>query len=201
MNEREILVKESSALKGKETDLEERSAKALYRHKRRRKELERDIREIEEEIEELIKACPSIKENYDLLLSIPGIAFVNATAIIVATENFNKFTDASKYACHIGVAPFPHSSGTSVRGKTRTSFYGNKTLKAVITQAARSVVQYDVELKAYYERKAGQGKEHGVIMNAIKYKLVARMFSIVRRKEMYLNSTDYKKDASYGHST
>lgn len=156
-------------------------------------ELKRDIKEVEAEVNHLLEACPSIKENYVLLTSIPGVSFVNATAIIVTTENFIRFTDASKYACHIGVAPFPHTSGTSVRGGTRTSFYGNKQLKATITQAARSAVQYDVELKAYYERKAEQGKAHGVIMNAVKYKLIQRMFSVVRRKEKYLNSCEYKE--------
>lgn len=148
MNERELLVKELSALKGKDMKPDDHSANTIKRHKRRMDDLKRDIKEVETEMNNLLEACPAIKENYELLTSIPGISFVNATAIIVATENFTRFTDASKYACHIGVAPFPHTSGTSVRGGTRTSFYGNKRLKAIITQAARSAVQHDVDRKS-----------------------------------------------------
>lgn len=110
MNEREALVKELCALKGKAMRPDDHSSKAIKRYKNRMKELKRDVKNVEDEID-------------DLLVSNPGIVFVNATAIIVTTENFNKFTDARKYAYHISVYPFPHSSGTSVRGKTQTSFY------------------------------------------------------------------------------
>jgi len=37
--------------------------------------------------------------------------------------------DSRKLACFCGVAPFPHQSGTSIRGKTRVSHMANKKLK------------------------------------------------------------------------
>jgi hypothetical protein len=36
-------------------------------------------------------------------------------------------------------------------------------------------------LYLYYERKAKEGKEHGIIMNAVKFKLITRVFAVVNR--------------------
>jgi hypothetical protein len=54
-------------------------------------------------------------------------------------------------------------------------------LKANLSNAARSAVQNDPELRIYYDRKAKEGKEHGVIMNAVKFKLITRVFAVVNR--------------------
>ena len=79
------------------------------------------------------------------------------------------------------MAPFEHISGTSIRGKTRVSHIANKRIKANLNNAARSAVQNDPELRIYYDRKAKDGKEHGVIMNAIKFKLITRVFAVINR--------------------
>jgi len=57
----------------------------------------------------------------------------------------------------------------------------NKRIKANLSNGARSAVQNDPELRLYYDRKAEEGKEHGVIMNAVKFKLITRVFAVVNR--------------------
>ncbi|MCI1646716.1 MAG: hypothetical protein LKI39_13800 [Bacteroides sp.] len=47
--------------------------------------------------------------------------------------------------------------------------------------AARNARIHDPEIKEYFERKTVQGKQFGIVMNAIKYKLVQRMFAVVKR--------------------
>lgn len=193
MNERDDVVKQRSRLKGQEPKQTQATTSTHKRYKRKLRELERDLNEIENEIDTIVQSCALIKETYELLTSIVGIGMVNAVSTIVATRNFTSFEDPRKYACHIGIAPFSNQSGTSVKGRTKVSFYGNRHLKGLITDAARAAVQHDKEIKAYYERKSAEGKEHGVIMNAVKCKLVNRMFSVVRRKEKYENTLNYKR--------
>ena len=41
------------------------------------------------------------------------------------------------------------------------------------------------ELKAYYERKVDEGKNKMTIINALRAKLVARMFAVIKRNEFY----------------
>lgn len=192
MNEREQTVKELTKLKGMEDGIKRATDHSYKRHQRRLKELERDLEEIEQDIKTIIDSADMLKDNYRLLTSIKGVGFVNAVATIIATRNFTIFDDPRKYACYVGVAPFPHSSGSSVRGSTRVSRYSNKQLKVLLTQAARSAIQHDKQLKAYYEKKTAEGKAYGVILNAVKYKIVLRMFSVINRREEYVDSLEYK---------
>ena len=149
------------------------------------------VDEIEKEMEELIKSDDSLSEKYDLVHSVKGIGVVNAVATIVYTGNFEFFNNARQYACYLGIAPFTHSSGTSVRGKTSVSKIGAKQLKADITQAAVSAITNDYELKEYYIRKIAEGKEIGKVLNAVKFKLIEHMFAVVKRGTPYVNVKGY----------
>ena len=93
--------------------------------------LTQEIKEAEKEIKELLKADESLQTNYQLMCSITGIGFASAVHLLIATENFTRFTDVRKLICYCGVAPFEHSSGTSIRGKVRVSQLANKKLKSL----------------------------------------------------------------------
>ena len=98
------------------------------------------IDRVEKDMEEAVKADVEVMTNYSLLTSIKGIGPVNAVAAIVSTDNFRAFDNPRQYACYIGVAPFPNTSGTSVRGRTRVSKLAMADIKAKITQAALSAI-------------------------------------------------------------
>ena len=142
-------------------------------------------------MDELILEDESFARNYLLLTSIKGIGHVNAINTLLHTNNFACFENARQYACYIGIAPFGHTSGTSIKGKPKVSKFGNRLLKADLTQAARSAVQWDAEIKEYYLRKEAQGKEFWVIMNAVKFKLVCRMFAVVTRGTPWVDTKRY----------
>ena len=80
--------------------------------------LESQVESIEEEMAQTIETDEQMRTNYNLLLSVDGIGIVNAINTIIATHNFEMFDNARQYASYIGVAPFEHTSGTSVRGRT-----------------------------------------------------------------------------------
>lgn len=182
INERERLVKMQATEKKVLKELKvQNSATSTERIKARLAYFTSDIKIIEAEIEQIIQSERTIKRNYDLIRSVIGIGLVNAVLFIIYSNNFHGFTDARKYACYGGVAPFENSSGTSIRGRTRVSHLANKRIKVNLGNGARSAVQNDPELHLYYERKAKEGKEHGVIMNAIKFKLITRVFAVVNR--------------------
>jgi transposase len=121
-----------------------------------------------------------------------GIGPVNAWMTIAHTENFSSFPDGRHYAVYVGVIPFEHSSGTSIKGRKRTSHLAHKELKQELNMAARTAIVHDPELMAYAERKM-KNKEYGLVLNNVKFKLILRMFSLVKRKEMYVDH--YKKAA------
>jgi len=144
-----------------------------------------EIKEVEAEIKKLIDNHAALKTNYDLVTSVVGIGFATAVHVLIATENFSRFTDPRKFNCYCGVAPFEHTSGTSIRGKTRVSHLANKKLKSLLTMAAISAVRFDPELKAKYEQKLKEGKAKMSALNIIRAKLIERIFAVVRKQSKY----------------
>jgi len=102
------------------------------------------------------------------------------------------FTDARKYAVFVGVVPFEHTSGTSVNGKKRISQMANKELKQELNKAAKAAITHDPEMRSYAGRKL-KNKHYKIILNNVKIKLILRMFSLVKRGELYVEN--YKKAA------
>lgn len=150
------------------------------------------IRQVEAQIMELIKNDEQMYLNYQIITSIKGIGQVNGWMTIAYTENFTSFPDARHYAVYVGVIPFEHSSGTSIRGRRRTSNLAQKELKQELNQAAKTAMQHDPEISAYAERKM-KNKEYGLVLNNVKFKLILRMFSLVKRGVKYVEN--YKRVA------
>jgi transposase len=144
-----------------------------------------EIKEIEAEIKKLIDKDEELAVNYELITSVVGIGFATAVHVLIATENFIRFTDPGKFNCYCGVAPFEHTSGSSIRGKTRVSHLANKKLKSLLTMAAISAVRFDPELKAKYEQKVQEGKAKMSALNIIRAKLIERIFAVIRKQTKY----------------
>ncbi|MBK7298191.1 MAG: IS110 family transposase [Flavobacteriales bacterium] len=79
-----------------------------------------------------IKADDITSEQYNLLLTIPGVGPQLASYSIALTDGFHRFTNPRELACHAGVAPFERSSGSSIRGRTQVSHQANKILKTML---------------------------------------------------------------------
>jgi transposase len=82
-------------------------------------------------------------------------------------------------------APFKNRSGTNYRGKTRVSHLANKRIKANLSNAVRSAIQSYPKIRLYYDRKAKEGRT-GVIINAVKFKLLTRVFAVVKRRTPFV---------------
>ncbi|MBS1667763.1 MAG: transposase [Bacteroidetes bacterium] len=153
---------------------------------------EKYISLVEQQIRELIKSNDALFQNYRIITSIKGIGEINGWMTIAHTENFTSFPDARTYGVYVGVIPFGHTSGTSINGRKRVSHLANKELKSELTQAAKSAVMHDRELHDYAERKL-KSKSYGLVLNNVKFKLILRMFSLIKRGEIYVDN--YKRSA------
>lgn len=144
-----------------------------------------DLKGVERAIKQLIADDPTLKSLFELVTSIPGIGQVVATELILASDEFKAIEDPKKLACHAGVAPFEHSSGSSVRGKTRVNHHARKSLKTLLHMAAMSALQVKGELQDYYQRKVADGKHKMLVINALRNKLIHRVYAVVKRGKKY----------------
>ena len=129
---------------------------------------------------------------YQLITSVNGIGFVTASYILVTTNEFINISDPKKYACYSGVVPFEHTSGTSIRGKNRVSQMANKKIKTLLHMAALTAIKMKGEIQDYYLRKVKEGKNKMSILNAIRNKLVLRIFACITQNRVYENNNCYK---------
>ena len=188
--ERELLLTDAAKYKMQLKDEVSFIDQQLFKAKKKRiqrliKELENAIRAIEEQISILIDNDPVCKQQYQLLTSIDGIGKQVAIYTIIETKGFTRFNDPRKFACHAGVAPFKYFSGTSIRSANKVSHRANKKLKKLLHMAALAVLRMKNEMREYYDRKVAEGKNKMSVINAIRAKLIARMFAVINKNTLY----------------
>jgi transposase len=154
--------------------------------------LQKSLRKIEAAITKHIKANIDIKNKIERVTSIKGIGQQTAINMYVYTKGFTTFENAKQLACYCGVVPFTKSSGTSVRYKTRVSPFANKNLKKLLHLCAMAAIQWNDELKQYYERKVAEGKNKMSVINAVRNKLVHRIFAVLRDDRLFVENYVYK---------
>lgn len=143
---------------------------------------------IEKRIFELINQDEELKKIYELITSIKGVGQVLATELIVYTHVFSRMNNAKQLACYCGVAPFAHTSGTSIKGRMGTSNFANMNLKSTLHLAALSSTRYVPDIKQYYERKVAEGKSKMSVLNAIRNKILQRVIAVVNRGSPYVEN-------------
>ncbi len=157
------------------------------------KAIEKSISSIETQIDNLIAADPTVKATIARVSSIKGVGKQTAIHVFIYTKGFTTFSSGKQLASYCGVVPFTKSSGTSVRYKTQVSPFANKHLKKLLHLCAMAAIQHNEELKHYYKRKIEEGKNKMSVINAVRNKLVQRIFAVVRDGRNYVENYEYKR--------
>jgi len=144
------------------------------------------IKKIESQILGIIKSNELVLKNYNKICQIIGVGPLTAASFIVVTNNFTAFENPRKFSCYSGIAPFEYSSGTSVKGRTKTSHYRNKEMKSMLFHAANTAINNDMQLRTYYNRKLAEGKHKMTVINAVACKIIYRVFAVVKRDEPFV---------------
>lgn len=189
--ERRLYVSDLSKYRGQLKDQEGFMDQKIYKAKCRRFKkmiagLEKCLDEINDAIDTLIRASDTLSRQYDRLTSVEGVGPVLAVETIITTEAFTRFDNPRKFSCYVGVAPFAYTSGTSVRSGSHVSHRANKHMKKLLHMGAVSILnKKNGDLKEYYDRKIAEGKNKMSVINALRGKMIARMFASVRNDRPY----------------
>ena len=145
----------------------------------------------EQKIEKLIRSDEHLNRLAKRIRSVQGIGLVTCCAFLVKTNEFKDFTEAKKFACNSGIVPFGNTSGTSIKGKPRVSPKAHKDMKKLLHMCAVSVIRNEGILRDYYQRRVAEGKNKMLVLNAVRNKLVNRVFAVVRDDVMYEKNYQY----------
>lgn len=151
------------------------------------KKIDDQITIIEKRMEEVIQNNEKLQVQAKLVQSVPGAGKVLTWNILAKTEGFTSIVDPRKLACYSGVVPFEHQSGSSIYHKPRVSLLADKQLKTILHLAAMSAIRLDNDLRIYYLRKVGEGKNKMSVLNAVRNKIIHRIFAVIKNQTPYKN--------------
>ena len=143
-----------------------------------------ELEQIDKEILALIKSDDRLNELHGYITSVDAVGVITSANMLVTTNEFLDITEAKKYACYGGVAPFKESSGKVIK-KEKVSHKANKKIKKLLHLVAMSAIRIKGEIKEYYDRKVKEGKNKMSVINAIRNKIILRIFACVNNKKNY----------------
>lgn len=145
---------------------------------------EEHIERLDQQIQQCIQTHEGLTYYYQLLRSIPGIGQVSAWIWLIMFYGQQKLNPKS-IASRFGVAPHAHQSGTSVRGKTRSSGHGSSEIRSTLTMAAQSASTHHDKFVTYKQRKLEEGKPWPVVRNNLVNKLITIICAIWNTQTRY----------------
>lgn len=154
-------------------------------------ELKKQIKKVEKEIQEIINNDKELGRLFKLVTSVKGVGLVLGSSFLVYTNCFTAFASWRKFASYSGIAPFEYQSGTSIKAPRRIHHFANKGLKALLSNAACTSIQFNPEMKVYYQKRLLEGKSKMSTINIIRNKIVSRVFAAVRRGTPYVQTFAY----------
>jgi len=147
--------------------------------------LQKELTDIESELDDTIRGTPAWRETEDLLTSVPGVGNVVARMLIADLPELGRL-DRKKIAALVGVAPINRDSG-KMRGK-RTTWGGRANVRAVLYMAALTASRRNTTLAPFYERLITAGKPKKLALTAVMRKLLTILNAILRDRTPWQNA-------------
>ena len=105
-------------------------------------------------MEDIVKSLDSV------IMTIPGIGYINGGMILGEIGDIARFTSPSKLLAFAGLDPSVYQSGNFQAKHTRMSKRGSRALRYALMNAAHNVVKNNQTFKEYYEQKKSDGRSH-----------------------------------------
>ena len=150
------------------------SVEALLAH------LSEQIKRTEQLIRDHINRHPRLKQQSELLDSIPGVAETTAALLLAEITDITHYSSARQVAAYAGLVPRERQSGTSVRGRTRLSKIGNARLRRALYFPAITALRCSPFFQAWAEGLQKRGKSKMSVICAVMRKLVHVVYGVLK---------------------
>jgi transposase len=147
--------------------------------------LEKELAELDRDIDDAVRSAPVWREKEDLLQSVPGVGGKVAHTLIADLPELGTL-DRKQIASLVGLAPYTRQSG-AWKGKSMIAG-GRKDARTAIFMAALVAARFNPILKAFYDRLVAAGKPKMVALIAVARKLITILNAILRDKKPWQNA-------------
>jgi transposase len=142
--------------------------------------LEKELAELDRELDTAVRGSPAWRDKEDLLASVPGIGPVTARTLIAELPELGQL-DRRKIASLAGLAPFARQSG-KWRGKSFISG-GRASVRTALFIATLSAARHNPTIRAFHQRLIAAGKPKMVAAIACMRKLLTILNAIAREQK------------------
>lgn len=136
--------------------------------------LEKQLAELDETIKSIMLEMDSV------ILTIPGIGFLNGAMILGEIGDVSRFSNPSKILAYAGLDPSVNQSGKFNAKSTRMSKRGSKLLRYALINAAWNVSLNNKTFGDYFNLKRAQGNNHYAALGHVAHKLVRIIFKMLK---------------------
>ncbi len=144
--------------------------------------LNRQIEELEHDIDGTIRHMPLWREKDDLLQSVPGVGPGTAHMLLAALPELGTL-NRRQIASLVGLAPFNRDSG-KLRGQ-RTICGGRRDVRATLYMAALAASRFNPPIRIFYKRLLAAGKKKKVALTACMRKLLVILNALLRTRQQW----------------
>ena len=131
-------------------------------------------------IRQHINLHPTLKQQSQLLDSIPGIAETTAALLLSEITDIKQYRSARQVAAYAGLVPRERQSGSSLRGRTRLSKIGNARLRRALYFPAIRALRCSEFFQTWAEGLRQRGKSKMSVVCAVMRKLVHVAFGVLK---------------------
>ena len=142
--------------------------------------LDKQIKQLEKDIDDHIDRHPDLQRDAELIESIPGLGRGTAAKVLGRVGDLRRFGSAKELAAYIGVTPRQRQSGSSVKGRTTISRMGCRDLRAALYMPALTAARKNPLLSAFAQRLQSTGMAPMAVIAAVMRKLVHQMYGVIR---------------------
>ncbi|MDQ3803468.1 MAG: IS110 family transposase [Acidobacteriota bacterium] len=142
--------------------------------------LSEQIRRTQALIREHIDRHPTLKQQSELLDSIPGVGEATAAALLAEVPDIKEYRNARQVAAFAGLVPRERQSGSSVRGRVRLSKIGNARLRKALYFPAVTALRCSPFFQQWAEGLRRRGKSKMAIIGAVMRKLVHLAYGVLK---------------------
>jgi transposase len=136
------------------------------------------LRDRIQEVEKIIHKAAKLRDEYTLLMTVPGIKKILGLTIMYETGPIERFEKVGNYASYCRCVGSKRFSNEKVKGKGNRK-NGNKYLSWAYVEAAHHALQHYEYVKRYYQRKMVKTNMI-VARKTIAHKLARACYYIIR---------------------
>jgi len=149
------------------------SLRKLVRH------LEAEIKCTTQQIDDHVDRHSDLKQQCQLLDSIPGIGARTATKLLAEIACLSQYKSARQVAAYAGLTPRNNRSGT-LRGPTHLSKTGNARVRKALFLPAMVAKQHNPIVRSFCQRLERHGKNKMQLLGAAMRKLIHIAFGVLK---------------------